>query len=358
MQFWKRVHWFVTSDCNQKCRFCFKPNFKCDSSLERVQAITESLVENKVNEVIFTGGEPLLLEGLNVSLETLMNAGIDTSIHTNATLLTSSKIKHLTNLVNEIAIPIDSIDRRTQKYLRRSDCLPKIKKVFNQLQDQRVRIGIHTVATSLNINHLPKIYDFLNKKKFDYWRIYEINTDLIADGIKDITKFKEVRKLNGRTATTSDGGVNCLFANFLLIEERMSKYRDKRIQFVGVSDYDKAPYFFLDAVGNVYFCNWFLQSKRKYTGNILKEDFKTVRDKAIQADAQGPLFDEEAFINTEQDQPLWVRAAWQGNYFQEELENVSSKYQEKFIHLSQLYLSRLKKQKKLASLVLAGQGKN
>lgn len=58
MEFWQRVHWFVTSKCNQKCRFCFKPNLESEDS-SKIETLSETLTENKVKEVIFTGGEPL-----------------------------------------------------------------------------------------------------------------------------------------------------------------------------------------------------------------------------------------------------------------------------------------------------------
>jgi len=344
MEFWKRVHWFFTSQCNERCRFCFKPDFDCGSA-NTAEALTDMLVDNKVREVIFTGGEPLLSKSLDASLETLHNNSIDTSIHTNATLLTSARIRDLTSLLDEIAIPLDSVNRTTQEYLRKRDCLPQIKKVLRQLQDMIVRIGIHTVATSLNIKDIPQIYDFLCKGRFDYWRIYEFNPEIVFDRMQSVSRFQEIEMLRGTKATISNGGVNCLFADFLLMKEQMARQRDKRVQFVGISDYDRAPYFFLNSNGDVYFATWFSQA-RKPIGNLLTEGFRKIRNRAAEEYSKGPLYDEEAFIETEQDQPLWARTAWEGNYFSEELD-VDPKYYGKFRHLSELYLTRIKRQGKV-----------
>jgi len=125
----------------------------------------------------------------------------------------------------------------------------------------------------------------------------------------------------------------------------MSRYKDKRVQFVGVSDYNRAPYFFLDSNGEVYLATWFSQA-RKPIGNLLTEGFRKVKNRAIGEYSKGPLYDEEAFIETEQCQPLWARAAWEGNFFSEELEDLNPKYYDKFRHLSDLYLTRIKKQGK------------
>jgi MoaA/NifB/PqqE/SkfB family radical SAM enzyme len=344
MEFWRRVHWFLTSRCNENCRFCFKPEFEYTPSKNEV-ALAKILRDNGVRKVIFTGGEPLLSGSLEAALEILDNTGIDISIHTNATLLNPKKIDSLAARVDEMAIPLDSVDRATQKYLRDSDCLPQIKRVLKQLQDTDVRIGIHTVATSLNVNHMPQIYDFLCTGRFDYWRVYEFNPELVCDRTQNTARFKEIKRLCGKGATASDGGVNCLFADFLLADEQIARHRDRRVQFVGISDYDRAPYFFLDSNGAVYLATWFSQA-RKPVGNLLSEGFRRVRDKAVKEYSKGPLFDEEAFIETEQAQPLLVRAAWEGNYFTEELEGVAPRYCPKFRHLSRLYLARIKRQRK------------
>lgn len=344
MEFWKRMHWFLTSKCNEKCRFCFKPDFDCND-LENGETLAGLLAGNNVQEIIFTGGEPLLSKSLEAILRVLADAGVDTSIHTNAMLLNPRRLKGLATLTNEIAIPIDSVDRKTQEYLRKIDCLPQDKKVLGQLQDMDVRIGIHTVATAINIKHIPQIYDYLCKGRFDYWRIYEFNPNLVSDRFKSVSRFKEVEKLSGKKATTSDGGVNCLFADFLLMEEQMAKYRDKKVQFVGVSDYDRTPYFFLDSNGDAYLTTWFSQG-RKPIGNLLRESFRKIRNRAIREYSKGPLFDEGAFIETEQDQPLWRRAAWDGNLFIEELEDIGPRYYERFRYLSRLYLDIIKKQGK------------
>jgi MoaA/NifB/PqqE/SkfB family radical SAM enzyme len=343
MEFWQRVHWYATSKCNEKCRFCFKPDFEGKDSAENVGTLARQLVDGGIEKVIFTGGDPLLLKNLDAGLKVLHDAEVDTTIHTNGTLLNPKRTKELVGLLDEIAIPIDSIDRETQAYLRRTDCLPKVTDVLERLQEEDIRIGIHTVATARNIEDVPGIYDFLRQRRFDYWKVYEFNPDLVGDKLKSEARIKEIRKLTGKQATMSDGGVNCLFAQYILMEEQMSKQNDKRVQFAGVHD-DKDPYFFLDNTGDVHFCNWFLQGERKYIGNIRKEGFETVRDKIVEADEAGPSLYEEAFIETESDRPFWVKAAWDGNLDYEELEALHPRHYEKFDKLSRLYFNRLKRQ--------------
>jgi len=341
--FWKTVHWFATSKCNEQCVYCFKPEFEHTDTEKNTSQVAKTLVASGVEKVVFTGGEPLLLKSLDTGLEVLKGGGIDISIHTNSTLLTPKRTQSLAGIANEIAIPLDSLDRQTQANLRKTDCLPAFYKAFERLQEKEIRIGIHTVATSANIQHIPQIHEFLKGKKFNYWKVYEFNADLARQRATTVEEYQKIQILENPPATTEDGGVNCLFADFLLEEEKLTS-QDPRIKFVGVRDYNRDPYFFLTTTGDVYYCNWFLQGKRKGIGNIVTEDFETVKKRIIEADEQDPLFDEDSFVDAENDLPLWARAAWQGNYFPEELKDVEQDYHERFIHLSQLYLQRLIKQ--------------
>jgi len=338
MEFWQRVHWFVTSGCNQKCKFCFKPDFKPGNG-KNIENLAEIISENKVKEVIFTGGEPLLAEGLYSGLKILHNNKVDISLHTNGTLLENFDY----SLVNEIAVPLDSMDEEMQDYLRGVKHFQNIKKAFEQLQDKKLRIGIHTVATDLNISGIHKIYSFLKNKRFDYWRIYEYNFDL-ANKFGSLKNYQDALMLKGNAASEDDGGVNDLLAEFLLMEEKMGKYNDKRVQFVGVRDYSREPYFFLNSLGEIYFSSWFSQGKRTFIGNVFDEGFKDVRRKIIKAHEKGIGYDLESFVERMNDMPLWARAAWEGNYFSEELWEINPRYNKRFLHLSELYLGRLKKQ--------------
>lgn len=344
MEFWQRVHWFFTSKCNERCKFCFKPDFDCGTG-KNSQRVSEVLCQNGVKEVIFTGGEPLLSKKLELNLGILKQAGIYTSLHTNATLLDEKRLDGLVGILDDIAIPIDSVRRNLQAYLRETDCLPKIRQALKMLRQTQLKIGIHTVATDENMNNIPAIYRFLLSGRFDYWKIYDFNPDIVSDRFSSPERFFEVERLRGATKEKeNDGGVNSLFAKFLLMEERMLKCKDSRIKFVGVYDYDRDPYFFLDSNGEVYMATWFSQN-RKPLGNILHQGFTPVRDRAIEEYKNGPLFDEEGFVNAINDKPLFARAAFEGNIFTEELEEVSLRYVKRFVHLGKLYLDRLKRQR-------------
>lgn len=339
MEFWQKVHWFTTPNCTRKCRMCFRPIFKRDNDFSTSKKLARILSKN-VKEIVFGGGEPLMFGGLDNVIEILHNSKLDISIHTNADLLTPKRLEYLTEKIDEIAIPLDSLHPQTQTYLRGSGALTTFKKAFERLQDTSLRIGIHTVATAVNIYHLPAIYQYLKQNgKFDVWSIYEFNENLIPDRFSSAHRVKEIEKLVGLPATLQDGGVNCLLAKFILLEKDFA--RDKKVRFAAVKDCNRNPYIFVNSRGDVLYTNWFSQSKRILLGNVITEGFEAIKRKALEAESNGPLFNEELFIETEQDSPLWARCAWHGNYLPEELENINPRYYKKFSELTDLYKKRL-----------------
>lgn len=334
MEFWQRVHWFATSKCNLNCKYCFKPDFQHEDSKEAVEKFAKMLAENGIREVIVTGGEPLLLEHLDDGLRVLADKRIDVSVHTNATLIDKKRLDGLVELVDEIAIPIDSMHRGTQAYLRQSACLSKVKSVLEQLQEKKVRIGIHTVATDINISHMPSIYRFLRNRRFDYWKIYELNREL---------SNSRSLELDTCPAESFDAGTNCLFAKFLLMADKMAKFKDKRVKFVGTKDYDRTPYFFLNTRGDAYYADWYSQGERTLIGNIFKEGFKSVQDKVKHAKEQCEQFNVERFNQFLQELPLFARL-WEGNYWEEEAEEVERPFWARTHKLASIYAKRAAKQ--------------
>lgn len=317
------VHWFITSRCNLNCTYCFAPTFTsaCDEGPRRLEELAKMLVDNGVKKVTLTGGEPTLVQRLPEVLKILNKAGIYTQLHTNATLLDARKIEQLKPFLGDMAIPIDSIDSEIQRELRGIAYVPKFFEVLKELENQRVRFNLHTVATMLNIEGFPRLYQALKNHPFYSWRVYEFNETMVDNRFSGVERFQEVERLKSLMGEVSErdrrkGGTNCLFAKFLLMEERMKQKRDRRLQFVARRD-RKKPYCFLDNSGDVRYCTYFTK-ERTVVGNILHDGFEAVKLKLGEAVEKGPLFDEEGFIETENDQPLWVRL-WLGNFLTEEV---------------------------------------
>jgi len=340
------------------CSYCFKPDAHYDENAERIQELAHVLSSNNVRKVTIGGGEPLLVKNLDNALRILKKEDIYVSLHTNGARLNNNRVSQLSELVNDIALPIDSISESVQQELRGEKSVSVFKKLtelVDKILSKGMKIGYHTVFTAINHQDILEIYDFIKQKDFDYWRIYEFNDDLARTRfllvkprneaekqriIQVITKIEQLSRLG----TPEKGYTDTLFANFLLMEQHMKKHKDKRIQFVGIRDYSRPNYAFLDNSGDVSFYSWFSYRERRVIGNILRDGFSFVKQKFQELEEKGWEFDdkgEDEFINALYDRPLWARA-WDGNYDFEELEEMNGQYYDSFNHLVELYNEREK----------------
>ncbi|MFH1501007.1 MAG: radical SAM protein [archaeon] len=351
----QHIHWFVTSRCNDNCIYCFKPDTQTSEDREQLVKLAGILAESGVKKVTIGGGDPSLVKDLDSALKILHQGRTKISYHTNGLLLTSKKIETLARFVDDIALPIDSTTLGIQETLRSRqfvstyEQLPELAKA---IKDNGMQLGWHTVFTALNSKEMPKLFKKLEKTDFDYWRIYEFNYDLArmrvlkqADKAKNkkqklelFERYKKVIAISP-TGNPEKGYSDCLYAYFLLAEEKMLEKEDSRIQFVGIRDppFHNHPYTFLENNGDVSFYSWFSESKRELVGNILTEPYDSILQK-LELIADHP-WDEHDIAAGLLDKPVWARVE-EGSYAIEEVEDISPRYLSQVEKLARLYLER------------------
>lgn len=352
------IHWYISSRCNLDCTYCFKPDAYFGESRERLETLAQILVENDVKRVTISGGEPTLVKDLENVLKILKEGRIYVSLHTNGTLLDDKKISELSGLVDDIALPIDSFHKSTQKKLERVEFIPTLNRFFGivkAIQENNIGLGYHTVFTGINHQEIPEIYKSIKQTDFGYWRIYEFNKDLArrrivkkGSSIKDESVQKKLRdrleRIDSITGygTFEKGNTDCLLAHFILMEQQMKQHKDGRIQFVAIRDAE-SPYAFLDNSGDVRFYTWFSDIERRVLGNIIWDGFPFVKERLQEVHEKGWEFDattQNEFINaTAGDMPIWTRL-WDGSYCDEEVELIDKRFYDEISNLAGIYEKR------------------
>ena len=132
----EHIHWYVTSRCNLDCAYCFKPSINSLESSETLETIASILADN-VQRVTIGGGEPGLVN-LEGALRILNSGNVYVSYHTNGLELNVDKLK---GLVDDIALPIDSVAPNIQEALRGKEFLP-------------VMFGISDIANEIRENNI------------------------------------------------------------------------------------------------------------------------------------------------------------------------------------------------------------
>lgn len=346
----EQAHWFLRDECNLKrCAYCFGPISEGKPSLERDFKIAQSLVDGGVKKVIFGGGEPTLAKTLEPVMEILKKGDIEISLHTNGLLLTEDKLNRWIGLVDDIALPIDAVNRKIQSQLREErfiNVFDNLIKWVEKINARGIKVGWHTVFTSINDNEIPKIYKLIQNQPFEYWRIYEYNSELARQSWLTMKNLSNEEKIEGlqrsmalnKIGTVEKGGTDSLLADFLRMGEKMENLKDKRIEFVSKFDISKEPYAFFQNNGDVSCYAWYGGGQRKKIGNLFDDGFQAVEKRWVKIKTMEEFdeSDNKDRAEADLDVPLWVRLRI-GSYFPEELEKVSPKYEKEMEHLADLW---------------------
>ncbi len=233
----EQLHWYITDRCNLECGYCFKPQFSDKTNESRNISLAHIVAGSDITKVTLGGGEPTLVRNLAEITHILKQSGKYVCLHTNGLSLDDDLISELE--VDDIALPLDSLDRETQNELRGKKFLRTLENLTYLAQiigERCIRLGYHTVFTAINDQHIPEIYNLIKMNGFDYWRIYEFNEDLALttafgagmDQKKLTSRIEKINKLAG-SGTSIKGYTDCLFAKFLLMEQQFKKKDDGRI---------------------------------------------------------------------------------------------------------------------------------
>jgi len=342
----KKIHWFITEECNLTCSYCFRPEeYEKTSPDQKLELLAERLTQEKIKKVTIGGGEPTLVKDLYSIMEILKEGGCYIGLHTNGLSLNYEEISKMQGIVDDVCLPLDSLDPNIQRELRGEGFMKTHQNIFRlteMLNKAGIKVGYHTVFTSANHEKIPEIYKKISKQKFMYWRVYELNRDLTRQRIikkaKDanekeqeilIKRWEQIEKLR-IMGSPNKGYTDCLLAHFILMENEMQIHNDPRIQFVELRDPTKQDYIFIRNDGNISFYSWFSGTERRPIGNLLKESFSSIERKFQRLNEDELAFDgktEDEWIEATCNSPIWVRLAQDcGAYSIEEVEEVEERY--------------------------------
>lgn len=201
----------VEPKCNFDCRFCFNKisfakrgrNIK-PFSTGYVKKIIDGIAKAGVKIVRFTGGEPMLRKDIFELLRYAKNKGLETRLNTNGSLLDERSVKKLAGLVDNILIPIESHDGRTEEELCGfPGSLEKKIKAIRLLKKAGipvVRAG--SVAGRDVISNFDKLARLILSLPVDEWEFYRpasAGDQLILSGADFNELADKIFRLRSRT---------------------------------------------------------------------------------------------------------------------------------------------------------------
>ena len=167
------VCWNITSSCNKSCRYCFK--FKdVDISLDAKKFVLNRLKNLNVKKIVWGGGEPYLVNDIDILLKISHDYGIYNDVITNASLLNKDNLVNKLKNVDKLNISLDFVDDKlNKKYGIGEDCYKHVKELIPLINKYfpDINLQINTVVFKNNIDKLNDIYKELNNYKISSWKL-------------------------------------------------------------------------------------------------------------------------------------------------------------------------------------------
>lgn len=201
--FTKNIDWHITSKCNYRCKFCFMKglDFGVTEILDS-KTILDKLKKLKIEKINIVGGEPLLYPFTKDIIKTAKRMGFITSITTNGSLLTKSKIEMFSPYLDWIGLSVDSKYESIEREMGRG-CGKHVQnalKISEIIKEEGIKLKISTTVTKLN--YKENMNPFISKLDPDMWENLQLrhikgqNDDYIKSLSINVEEFKHYINLN------------------------------------------------------------------------------------------------------------------------------------------------------------------
>jgi radical SAM protein with 4Fe4S-binding SPASM domain len=155
------VFWEITAACNLRCLHCVVgagAKLGGELTIERCLGLAEELAEFGVQNVVFSGGEPLIHPDFRLIAQRVRNLGMTLQVATNGTLVTPEIACWLKDIGAEVQVSLDGSTPEIHGYMR-----PGREAYARAVEGIRVLVAaghditIGTVLSTVNLEDIPSI---------------------------------------------------------------------------------------------------------------------------------------------------------------------------------------------------------
>lgn len=187
----RQVYYAVTDGCNLRCPYCYASSLKrlsgelsTGESLDLISQIAEMGAE----QIIFTGGEPMLRKDLFQLVEHANRCGLQSNIITNATMIKQPEMaQRFAKLFTMVTVSLDGSSAITHDRTRGAGTFDTTYRALQLLNDAGVVPQINHVVTSDNVDGLEGFATFLDGLEIGTVRLMSHNK--LGRGVDDDYDF-------------------------------------------------------------------------------------------------------------------------------------------------------------------------
>ena len=166
--FFDIVYLELTRACNLKCIHCLNNSGikqKDELTKDELLKLIKKLSSLGVQEIRFTGGEPLLFNGIYDLIKFATEEGICTSLGTNGTLVTKEVAKKLKESgLKKVVVSIDG-NKKIHDKIRGRKNYQKAMHGLKYLQKNGINVRVNSVIMKSNMDDVIKLAKKMSRKK-------------------------------------------------------------------------------------------------------------------------------------------------------------------------------------------------
>lgn len=222
--FFDIVYLELTRACNLKCIHCLNNSGikqKDELTKEDLLKLIKNFSSHGVQEIRFTGGEPLLFNGIYDLIRFATEEGICTSLGTNGTLITKEVAKKLKESgLKKVVVSIDG-NKKTHDKIRGRKNYQKAMHGLKYLQKNGINVRVNSVIMKSNMEDVIKLAKKMSRKKITIFirrfissgRGKELENNMLNKKDYDYVRNKLQKELTKKTYVNghylrNDEGVN------------------------------------------------------------------------------------------------------------------------------------------------------
>ena len=222
--FFDIVYLELTRACNLKCIHCLNNSGikqKDELTKDELLKLIKKLSSLGVQEIRFTGGEPLLFNGIYDLIKFATEEGICTSLGTNGTLITKEVAKKLKESgLKKVVVSIDG-NKKTHDKIRGKKNYQKAMNGLKYLKQNDINVRVNSVIMESNMDDVIKLAKKMSRKKITIFirrfissgRGKELENNMLNKNDYDYVRNKLQKELAKKTYVNghylrNDEGVN------------------------------------------------------------------------------------------------------------------------------------------------------
>lgn len=163
------AQWMLTRKCNYRCKGCnvWREQDATELSTSEVIRGLDALRKLGVVEIVFSGGNPLLREDIDMILEYSSRFFV-TTVYDNGSMAVE-KVEAL-KYVDFVAISLDSLDPEKNDYIKgvKGAC-KRAMNAIETLQERGVRVGVSPTISQLNLHEIVDFTRYFLNKGIPVW---------------------------------------------------------------------------------------------------------------------------------------------------------------------------------------------